>query len=86
MTVTDNSNNNNDDTNAQSNSQFYNSHRIGIKPKSQKPQTGLTLPLVMAPTVAGAKNPVADPKVLVIPSSVPARLGAMSCSERAFPL
>lgn len=35
---------------------------------------------------AGAKNPVADPRVLVSPLRVPAKFGAISCSDREEPL
>lgn len=46
----------------------------------------LTLPLMIAPVMAGAKNPVAEPRVLVRPLSVPAKFGAISCSDREEPL
>lgn len=40
----------------------------------------------MAPVMAGAKKPVADPTVLVSPLMEPAKLGAMSCSDTSEPL
>ncbi|MPD01771.1 hypothetical protein E2C01_097313 [Portunus trituberculatus] len=40
----------------------------------------------MAPVTAGARKPVAEPRVLVRPLSVPAKFGAMSCSDKAEPL
>ena len=46
----------------------------------------LTLPLVMAPVTAGAKKPVAEPRVLVRPFRVPAKFGAISCSDKEQPL
>ena len=46
----------------------------------------LTLFLTIAPVTAGAKNPVVEPRVLVRPLSVPAKLGAISCSEILEPL
>lgn len=45
----------------------------------------LTFPSVMAPVIMGANTPAKAPTAFVIPSSVPAKLGAMSWCEQRKP-